>query len=80
MKFALYYTQSCPFCVRVLMALPDMNVEVEKRNLNSDPKWRQELSQATGRTTVPCLKITDDNGQEQWMFESADIIRRLQKA
>lgn len=80
MKFALYYTQSCPFCVRVLMALPDMNVEVEKRNLNSDPKWRQELSQATGRTTVPCLKITDDSGKEQWMFESADIIRYLQKA
>lgn len=80
MKFALYYTETCPFCVRVLMALPNIKVEVEKRNLRSDPKWRQELSQATGRTTVPCLKITNDSGKEQWMFESADIIRYLQKA
>lgn len=78
MKYALYYTESCPFCVRVLMALPNINVDVEKRNLRSDPKWRQELAKATGRTTVPCLKITDDSGKEQWMFESADIIRYLQ--
>lgn len=80
MKFALYYTETCPYCVRVLMALNSIKVEVEKRSLRADPKWRQELSQATGRTTVPCLKITDKNGKEQWMFESADIIRYLQKA
>ena len=36
----------------------------------------RELLQATGRTTVPCLRI--ERGDEvQWMFESMDIIRYL---
>lgn len=78
MKFALYYYDSCPYCRRVLAVLPNLKVEVEKRNTVNEPKWRQELAQATGRTQVPCLKITKDNGEDAWMFESADIIRFLQ--
>lgn len=79
MQYALYYYDSCGFCRRVLAALPNIKVEVEKRNVQQEPKWRQEQAKATGRTQVPCLKITDDNGSEQWLFESADIINYLQQ-
>lgn len=78
MKFALYYYDSCPYCQRVLHALPNLKVDVEKRNVKNEPQWHQEKLAATGSSQVPCLKITDDSGKEQWMFESADIIRFLQ--
>jgi glutathione S-transferase len=77
MKYALYYHDSCPFCQRVLSVLPNINVPVEKRNVIKHAHFRDEQYAATNRTTVPCLLI-EDGDQQQWMFESADIIRYLQ--
>ncbi|TVV43384.1 glutathione S-transferase N-terminal domain-containing protein [Thalassolituus sp. C2-1] len=77
MKYALYYYDACPFCQRVLRALPGVKVEVEKRNVLTNQEFRKQQYTATGRTTVPCLLISD-NGKDTWMFESADIIRFLQ--
>jgi len=76
MKYALYYHDYCPFCQRVLMTLPSFSVEVEKRNVMENPEYRKQQQQATGRTTVPCLLIENGDSQE-WMYESADIIRYL---
>ncbi|MCY0966525.1 glutaredoxin family protein [Parathalassolituus penaei] len=78
MKFALYYYDACPFCQRVLRVLPDLKVEVEKRNVLTNAGYRQQQYAATGRTTVPVLRLEDESGKESWMFESADIIRFLQ--
>lgn len=77
MTFALYYYDACPFCQRVLMALPQVKVEVEKRNILQNSKFGKEQKQATGRTTVPCLRIKNDTGEDTWMFESRDIIQYL---
>lgn len=77
MKYALYYYDACPFCQRVLRVLPELKVDVEKRNVLLEPKWRRQQDDETGRTQVPCLLI-DDNGKHQWLYESADIIRYLQ--
>ena len=78
MKFALYYYDACPFCQRVLRVLPSLSVEVEKCNVMTSAQYRQQQYAATGRTTVPCLRMEDESGKESWMFESADIIRFLQ--
>ena len=76
MSFALYYYDACPFCQRVLRILPKLGVEVELRDILRNGEHRSQLKEATGRTTVPCLRM--DNGDDsQWMFESADIIRYL---
>ncbi len=77
MTYALYYYDSCPFCQRVLFALPKVNVEVEKRNVLKNPEYRQQQLKATGRTQVPCLLI-ENEGKEQWLYESGDIIQYLQ--
>ncbi len=77
MTYALYYYDACPFCQRVLFALPKVNVEVEKRNVLKNPEYRQQQLQATGRTQVPCLLI-ENEGKEQWLYESGDIIQYLQ--
>lgn len=76
MKYTLYYHDYCPFCQRVLMALPNVRVDVEKRNVMQNREFAKQQKAATGRTTVPCLLIEDGDSQE-WMYESADIIRFL---
>lgn len=76
-QYSLYYYDSCPFCARVLRTLKGLNVEVELRNILTDSKHRTELQKATGRSTVPCLRI-ETGGESQWMFESMDIMRYLQ--
>ncbi|MDK2777445.1 MAG: glutathione S-transferase N-terminal domain-containing protein [Pseudomonadota bacterium] len=76
MKYALYYYDACPFCQRVLRTLPEVKVEVEKRNVMKDRSFSAQQHKATGRTTVPCLLI-DNDGEETWMYESGDIINYL---
>ncbi len=77
MKLALHYYDACPFCQMVLRVLPQLAADVELRNVLSQPEYRQEQQQATGRTTVPCLRLEDDQGQVQWLYESMDIIQYL---
>jgi glutaredoxin 2 len=76
-SYALYYYDQCPFCQMVLRGLNGVNTTVELKNTLTDPKNRQDLMQGGGRTTVPCLRISDDNGKVQWMYESSDITRYL---
>ena len=73
MKLALYKTDTCPYCVRVFAAIRRLGVDVEYRD-RGDRKWHADLVARTGRTQVPCLLI-----DETPMFESADIIRFLEK-
>ncbi len=77
MKYALYYHNMCPFCLMVLRDLPKVSVDVEKRDVMRHPAYRQEQKKATGRTTVPCLLIENEQGEKEWMYESSDIVRFL---
>lgn len=72
MKLALYKTDTCPYCVRVVSAIRRLGVDVEYRD-RDEPRWRADLVARTGRTQVPCLLI-----DETPMFESADIVRFLE--
>ncbi len=76
-QYSLYYYDSCPFCARVLRSLKGLKVEVKLCNTMSDPKHRNALQKATGRSTVPCLRI-ETGSESKWMFESMDIMRFLQ--
>lgn len=76
MKFSLYYSPWCPFCVRVLNALKRMNVDVELRD-TGDRKHLSALREGGGKTQVPCLLI-EKKGKKEWMYESNDIVQFLQ--
>jgi len=78
-SYALYYYDQCPFCQLVLRELNQLDTEIELKNTLMVPQNRQELVQGGGRTTVPCLRITNKNGDVQWMYESSDIARYLKK-
>jgi glutathione S-transferase len=74
---ALYHFEGCPYCSRVRAALDRLGVELELRDIHRGPAFRRELEQATGRSTVPCLRIADDPARVRWLHESADIVRYL---
>lgn len=76
---SLYYFEGCPFCSRVLTAASRLGVDLELRDILSDPGLRRELLRATGRQTVPVLRIEDSSGGVRWMPESADIVTYLEE-
>ncbi len=73
-KLRLYHFDSCPYCARVRRAVKDLGLDVELVNIHRDPAARTELVAATGRQTVPVLRIEDG---DVWMPESGDILRYL---
>ncbi len=75
-SLALYYTPTCPFCIRVLRVIDELGIAVELRDISSDDQYRAELVEARGRATVPVLRCTSRT-RDRWMPESADIIRYL---
>ena len=75
-SLALYHYDSCPFCVRVRTAIHKLGMTVELRNIHREPRYRSELVAATGRQTVPVLRI-EKAGAVKWLPESADIVRYL---
>jgi len=76
---SLYQTAFCPYCERVRAALRKLGVELALRDLNEQSAWRRELVAATGRATVPCLRIERGGGSVEWMHESEDIIAYLEQ-
>lgn len=76
---ALYQTRSCAYCIRVQRYLDDSGIEIEVRDVSAEPSYYEEMIGATGRTMVPCLRIENDDGEVEWMHESADIIVYLQQ-
>ncbi len=75
---ALYHFESCPYCRRVRDALRRLQIEIELRDIQLDPRHRQELIAARGRPTVPVLRLRSPEG-DRWMPESADIVRYLEE-
>lgn len=78
-KLQLYQFQACPFCIKVRREMRRLSLNIELRDAQKDATARAELLQGGGEVKVPCLKITDEQGNSRWMYESADIIRYLQE-
>lgn len=74
---SLYQFFACPFCTKTRRAIHKLNVNVESRDINKSPEFRQQLEQGGGRVKVPCLRI-EDQGKVRWMYESDEIISFLE--
>jgi glutathione S-transferase len=77
-QLSLYHYAGCPFCSLVRNAMDALELEIELRDILQDPERRRELVEATGRQTVPCLRIASDDGKVEWMHESRHIVEYLQ--
>ena len=77
-RLALYQFTTCPFCIKVRQEMRRLSLPIERRDAQHNQQNRGELLKGAGTVKVPCLKITDANGQSQWLFESGAIIKYLQ--
>lgn len=76
---ALYQFKTCPFCIKVRRVMRALSLNIELRDAQHDPQHRAALLQGGGQIKTPCLRITDVQGNSQWMYESDDIIRYLRQ-
>jgi len=72
----LYAFQSCPYCRRVFEALEALDLEIEVKDIHLESENRKELVEATGRGTVPVLRIEED-GVVRWLPQSREIVAYL---
>ncbi len=78
-QMALYHFQTCPFCIKVRHEMGRLSLPIELRDAQHDAEHKEALLQGGGKVQTPCLRITGDDGQVQWMYESGDIIQYLQQ-
>jgi glutaredoxin len=78
-QLALYHFKTCPFCIKVRHEMARLSLPIALRDAQHDPKHRDDLMLGGGKIQTPCLQITNNTGNVQWMYESSDIIRYLQQ-
>lgn len=74
----LYQFKTCPFCIKVKRNNKRLSLNIETRDAQHNPTYREELLQGGGQIKVPCLKIVDKTGKDSWMYESDEIMKYLQ--
>ena len=75
----LFYFATCPYCIRVRLALWWIGLRLPLRDILFYPENKAALIAGGGKKQVPCLRIEDESGAVRWMYESADIIRYLKQ-
>ena len=76
-NLVLYQFSTCPFCIKVRKEMHHLSLNIERREAQKNAINRAELIQGYGQPKVPCLKITDQAGNSQWLAESDAIIDYL---
>jgi glutaredoxin len=78
-SLALYQFNTCPFCIKVRQEMRRLSLPIEKRDAQHHVANRNELQQGSGATKVPCLKITEVDGQVRWLQDSNAIVAHLRE-
>ncbi len=78
-SLALYQFTTCPFCIKVRQEMRRLSLPIEKRDAQHHTANRNALLQGTGATQVPCLQITEADGQTRWLKDSSAIVAYLRE-
>ena len=54
-----------------------LNLNVEIRDARRSEEHEKALIEGGGRRKVPCLRIAGEDGADQWMYESSEIVAYL---
>lgn len=73
----LYHYRTCPFCMKVRREIHRLSLNIDTLDAQQPGVTRDELIRGGGQAKVPCLKITDQAGKSEWMYESGTIIAYL---
>jgi glutaredoxin len=77
-QLKLYQYKACPFCVKVRRAMKRQSLNIATGDVKRCDASREELLSGGGNLKVPCLRIEEEPGQVQWMYESQNIIGYLE--
>jgi glutaredoxin len=78
-SLALYQFSTCPFCIKVRQEMRRLSLPIEKRDAQHHSANRDALLQGSGATQVPCLQITEADGQTRWLKDSTAIVAYLRE-
>ena len=78
-SLALYQFNTCPFCIKVRQEMRRLSLPIDKRDAQHNLAHRDALMQGSGASKVPCLKITESNGQARWLQDSNAIVAYLRE-
>lgn len=74
---SLFQYAACPFCVKVRWAMRRQGLTIPLKDAKRNDEYAKELVEGGGNLKVPCLRIENQDGTAQWMYESSDIIQYL---
>jgi glutathione S-transferase len=63
--------------MKVRREIRRLSLTIETLDAQPQGPVRDELLRGGGQTKVPCLKLTDQAGNSQWLYESGAIIEYL---
>ncbi len=78
-SLTLYQFKTCPYCIKVKRMMKRLSLNIEILDAQYNTQAREELLSQGGKIAVPCLKITNEQGEKTWMYESAEINRYLEQ-
>jgi glutaredoxin len=78
-SLALFQYKTCPFCIKVRQEMHRLALNIEQFDAQQEGDNRAALVRGGGKAKVPCLRITDKVGVNQWMYESREIITYLRR-
>ena len=77
----MYEFLTCPFCIKTRRAIKRLSLNIEtQRCTASCTQPSSSYWKGGGQVKVPCLRITDTDGNIEWLYESDDIIQYLQQS
>lgn len=83
----MYSTRFCPYCVRARFLLESKNVEFTDIGVDARPELRREMTEKSGRRTVPQIWIGerhvggyDDLARLDQMGELDDLLKQVTAA
>jgi len=77
--WTMYQLQACPFCVKVRRQMKRFAIEIPFKDVGSNSEAFKELMEGGKIDQVPCLRLVDQSGAVQWMYESSEINAFIEK-
>ena len=78
-NLTIYQFEACPFCVKVRRFLRKNSLNINLKDAKNNKIFKSELINEGGKHKVPCLKIEKINTKTEWLYESNEIIKFLNK-
>jgi len=79
-RLTLYGHTTCIFCRDVNNVIDQLDINIKVKNTFKYPEYKQDLLIGGGDTSVPCLRITFQFGNDHWLYDSTAIIDFLIKS